>query len=653
MRNLKENTKQFEYGRLLDRSEAGRLHEVVEAWKQSPYLYGLKGRDLTRMAVLSENQKRQILRENSTTADMAVFDTIAIPMIRRQNVLMVTPNLISVQPLSYPNGVVFFLDYQVSTTKNPHRAHYLTDAAMGGANGNVFDEGVSGYDRHYDNLGFDNTKGREIPRGYTSYATLAAGETAAAGTFQSAGQGAFGGAGQINLVVVDYNLAAAGGITMDNVAALQVFLEGVHPTTGLPLVMGKDFFVQKSIQDWTDPILSTGRMGAPNQTTTFAGNTTNLSATITNVSSAITSLIIVGAAISGTNIPANTIVTGKTGTTLTISNAATGTAAVTDLVSSLAPTTHGDNQGQYQGPASTGNGITGPGIPNKVLRLKIISAIEGLGNRAIRIGYKQYFNLELNPAWSSELKLKITSAPIQTHIHKMKTAWTIELSQDLMAYHAIDAEAELTQLMAEEVAAEKDRMIMRELITLAAHFETWNADFANAIDPNPANTVFRGHEGNYNQTLIHAINRVNGKIQKSTKKGGANWIVISAEGAAKIVNLDTFKPTEMNEEGTKFAAGVELIGRLQQKWQIFVDPNLPAEVCLLGRKGSSFFDTGYVYCPYIEYILSPVVHDPQTYNPSRQIASRFGTAMLNNKFYGLVWMKGIEKFEVFMEATTV
>jgi len=87
MKNLKENTKQYEYGRLLDRSEASRLHEVVEAWKHSPYLYGLKGRDLARMATLAENQKRVILRENNTTADMAVFDTIAIPMIRRQNVL--------------------------------------------------------------------------------------------------------------------------------------------------------------------------------------------------------------------------------------------------------------------------------------------------------------------------------------------------------------------------------------------------------------------------------------------------------------------------------------------------------------------------------------------------------------------------------------
>ena len=652
MKNLKENTKQYEYGRLLDRSEASRLHEVVEAWKHSPYLYGLKGRDLARMATLAENQKRVILRENNTTADMAVFDTIAIPMIRRQNVLMVTPNLISVQPLSYPNGVVFFLDYQVSSTKNAQYAHYLANGAFSdGFNGNVFGEQnadgspTSGYDRHYNNRGYDNTKGRRFERGYTAFGTNP-NDGGIAATFQANGAN-FGGVGVANTVVADFDLTAAGGITMDNVASLRVFLSNVA------LVEGVDYFVQKSIQNWTDYALSTGRQGAAGQTTTFLCDTTNGVAVLTNVPANIAQFIIIGSVITGANIPAGTRVVTKTATTITMDANATGTAAIADATGFLAPTTAGSNQGQWQGPSSTENGITGPGVPNKILRLKIIPAATGYGVLNIRIGYAQYLNLELNPSWSSELKLKITSSPIQTYIHKMKTAWTVELSQDLMAYHAIDAEAELTQLMAEEVAAEKDRMIIRELVTLAAHFEVWNADFANAIDPNPANTVFRGHEGTYNQTLMFAINRVNGKIQKSTRKGGANWILISAEGAAKLQNLDTFKPMDVNDEGTKFAAGVELIGRLNQKWTIYVDPSLPAEVCLMGRKGTSFFDTGYVYCPYIEYILSPIVHDPQTYNPSRQIASRFGTAMLNNKFYGVVWMRGIETFNVFMEATTV
>lgn len=578
MKNLRENTKSHELGRLLERSEMAKRQTVVEAWKGSGYLYGLKGRDLGNMAMLAENQKRQILRENNTTADMAVFDTIAIPMIRRQNALMVSPNLISVQPLSYPNGIAFYLDYKVSSTKKPIKSTYLENDLSGGQaddmTGNTF-ESTSGYDRHYNNAGYDNTKGKEIARGWnpatSNFNNTSIGgldDTAYAAAFSKAGVDMGTGAGVININVIDFDLTAMGGITMDQAASITVY-----ESTGT-LVQGTDFFVQRVVNNYTDYALSTGRTGGG----------------------------------------------------LTTSEA---------------------------GPASTNNGISGPGSANKILRLRIIPTSDNQGTVALRLGFKQYLNLELYPAFSSELKLEIKSVPIQTQIHKMKTAWTVELAQDLMAYHAIDAEAELTQLLAEEVAAEKDRLIIRELTNLAGHFEVWNADFANAVDPNPANTVFRGTESSYNQTLMLAINRANGKIQKSTKRGGANWILISAEGAAKMVNMDPFKPTDLNEEGTKFAAGVERIGSLNQKYTVYVDPHLPAEVCLVGRKGTSFFDSGYVYCPYIEYMLSPVVLEQQDFNPRRQIASRFGTSMLNNKFFAVVWMKGMEVFDVLQPSTTV
>ncbi len=572
MKNLISNTQQRpELGRLMERSEASKRSMIVEAWKGSGYLRGLKGRDLGNMAILAESQKRQILRENNTTADMAVFDTIAIPMIRRQNALMVTPNLISVQPLSYPNGIAFYLDYKVSSTKEPLTENYRGASSLAG---NSFETG-SGYDRHYNNQGYDNTKGKVIFRGwnpntsnFNNTGRSGIDDTANAAVFTKAGVDLGTGVGVMSVAVIDFDLTTVGGITMDQVASLEVF------DAAGALVMGRDFFVQRTIQNYSEDILSTGRVGG--------GNTTS-----------------------------------------------------------------------DAGPANTGNGIIGPGQPNKFLRLRIVPTTDNLGTVALRLGYKQYLNLELNPAFSSELKMEIKSVPIETRIHKMKTAWTVELAQDLMAYHAIDAEAELTQLLAEEVAAEKDRLIMRELITLAGHFEVWEADFANAIDPNPANTVFRGLEGDYNQSLMYSMHRINGKIQKSTKKGGANWIVISAEGAAKLNNLDSYKPSDQNDEGTKFAAGVERIGTLNQKWTIYVDPNLPAEICLMGRKGTSFFDTGYVYCPYIEYMLSPVVLEPQEFNPRRQIASRFGTAMLNNKFFGVVYMKNITSFDYLQESTTV
>lgn len=579
MKFLKENLESKNLGRLIEQDEHSRRKILVEAWKNTGYLHQLKGRDVGNMAVLCENQKRQILRENNTTADMAVFDTIAIPMIRRQNALMVSPNLISVQPLSYPNGLVFYLDYRVSNTKKPLQSDYLANTLAGGQaddmNGNTF-QTLSGYDQFYNNANYDISKGRVIPRGWNATAA-SFNNTTIGGPNDSASSAAFtasatlsnAGTGAAQIAIVEFDLTAIGGITMDQAASI-----GVFDAAGA-LIQGTDYFVQRVPMNYTDDVLSSGRTA-----NAFAGG--------------------------GNESQATTSTYGRAG---------------------------------------------GPGAPNNKLRLRIIPTRDSLGVVGLRLAFSTYLNLELYPAFSSELVLEIVQVPIQTQIHKLKTAWTVELAQDLMAYYAIDAEAELSQLLAEQIAGEKDRLIIRELATLAGHFEVWNADFYNSVDPNPANTVFRGIESDYNQGLVFAINRVDGKIRKSTRQGGANWILTSAEAATKLINLDTFKAFDHDEMGTKYALGVEKIGTLESKFQVYVDPNLPGNLVLVGRKGSTFFDTGYVYCPYIEYILSPTVIEDQDFNPRKMISSRFGTKMLNNRFYGVVYCKGLTSFEVYQPNT--
>ena len=562
MKFIKENIENKNLGRLIDSDEKQKRQVLVEAWKGTGYLYGLKGRDLSNMAVLMENQKRQILKEGNSTADMVVFDTIAIPMIRRQNAMMVTPNLISVQPLSQPHGLAFYMDYHVSSTKLPIGSDYLanTGALADNMTGNTF-QTVSGYDQFYNNQNYDISKGKVITRGW-NVATTNFNSSATGGMNDSAYSTVLtnqvtlsDGSGKAQYAIVDFDLTTLGGITMDNASSL-----AVYDKAGV-LIAGTDFYFQRVEQNWSDDILSTGRLSAGTTTSTV----------------------------------------GRPG---------------------------------------------GPGAPNMILRLKIIPARDGLGVVNIALGYNQYLNLELNPAFSSELKLEIKSVTIDTQIHKLKTAWTVELAQDLMAYYAIDAEAELSQLLAEQIAGEKDRLLIRELIRLAGHTEIWNADFYGSVDPNPANTVFRGIESDYNQGLVFAINRANARILKSTRQGGANWILISAEGASKLTNLDVFKAYDMDEQGTKFALGVEKIGTLQSKYQVYVDPMLPSWVCLVGRKGTSFFDTGAVYCPYIEYMLSPTIIEDQDFNPRKMISSRWGSKVLNNRFYTLLVMKGIETYDV-------
>ena len=555
MKLLNENIESKNLGRMIDQDESAKRKMLVEGWKGTGYLHGLRGKDASNMAVLMENQKRQILKENTTTADMAIFDTIAIPMIRRQNALMISPNLISVQPLSYPHGLVFYLDYKVSNTKKPLYSEYLNAGGVTGMDGNTFND-LSGYDQFYDNANFDVSKGRAIPRGWDANAAALVSTDSGNSAAFTATADLTSGANVAQIAIVEFDLSSIGGITMDQAASLKVY------DAAGAAIQGTDFFVQRVNQNYTDDIMSSGR--------TASGSTT-----------------------------------------------------------------------------STDGRLGGPGAPNSKLRLKIIPTRDNIGTLTVKLGFQEYMNLELYPAFSSELKIEIVQVPITTQIHKLKTAWTVELAQDLMAYYAVDAEAELSQLLAEQIAGEKDRLIVRELVNLAGHYEIWNSDFYGTIDPNPANTVFRGIESDYNQGLILAINRIDAKIRKSTKQGGANWILISAEGAAKLTNLQSYKPMNQDDQMTKFALGVEKIGTIESKYTVYVDPNLPGNICLIGRKGTTFFDTGYVYAPYIEYILSPTVIEDQDFNPRKMISSRFGTKMLNNRFYGVVYMKGLASYDVF------
>ena len=119
--------------------------------------------------------------------------------------------------------------------------------------------------------------------------------------------------------------------------------------------------------------------------------------------------------------------------------------------------------------------------------------------------YKTYNDLEASPNMS-ELTTRFSSVTVVTETRKMRAHWTPELAQDLEAYHSIDAEAELTALLSEEVTAEIDREIIRDLIAGAMFRARW--DYAGLSN----NTSFFGTQKDWNQTLVTRINEVSAQI---------------------------------------------------------------------------------------------------------------------------------------------
>jgi len=249
------------------------------------------------------------------------------------------------------------------------------------------------------------------------------------------------------------------------------------------------------------------------------------------------------------------------------------------------------------------------------------------------IKWNEYATLE-GDAKMNEVKLVVTSVTVQATTRKLKAVWTPELAQDLAAYHSLDAEAELTALLSEEVAAEIDREIIRDLIHVAPYRTTWDYSLANA--------TYSGFQTQkvHNQSLVTEINRVSAKIHKETLRGGANWIVCSSEISAILEDLDTFKAPNVSDE-MQFNMGIESVGQIGSRYKVYKDPYMPANICLMGHKGSSFLEAGYVYAPYIPFQITPVMYDADDFTPRKGIMTRYGKKVVNNKFYGLVYVSNI------------
>ena len=225
---------------------------------------------------------------------------------------------------------------------------------------------------------------------------------------------------------------------------------------------------------------------------------------------------------------------------------------------------------------------------------------------------------------------------------KLRAQWSPELAQDVSAFHNIDAEAELTALLSEQVAAEIDREILRDLekVRLGTYVGI-------TTDGREYLTVqLTIHQKDWNQTLITAINQISAQIHKSTLRGGANWIVVSSEISAIFDDLEYFHVSNAAPEQDQYNMGIERVGTLSGRYQVYRDPYFPPNTVLLGHKGTSLLDTGYVYAPYVPLQLTPTMYNPFNFTPIKGIMTRYAKKMVNNRFYGKITVDGVRTFDL-------
>lgn len=494
---------------------------IIKNWENSGLLEGLNTGKKQSIAQLLENQASHMLNEVTLDSSAGRFDTVAFPMVRRIFSRLLANEIVSVQPLALPSGLLFYMDARVSST---------TVAPQNTANGQAGPSfaTTSAYERFYDNKGYD-----------TSFGTA----TTAYGTVVSVGSGS--------------------------------------TTTGLietGVTLGTSFDIVK------------------------AQSSSSL------IMSAVTAVVYNGVTVvaAGSNIR---------------------------YYSSLQK--WGTDQFSYGGTAQTA-GVVLDVRPAGVYGASFNTAL--LQNFSFIPSFQVYNDLE-GKSEMTELTIRFSSVTVNTSTRKMRAHWTPELAQDLEAYHSIDAEAELTALLSEEIAAEIDREIIRDLVQQAMFEARW--DYAGLKN----NANFFGTQKDWNQTLITRINELSAQIHKATLRGGANWIICSAEAGAIFDDLEYFHvDSSASPETEKYNLGVEKIGNLGNRYVVYKDPYMPAQIVLLGHKGNTFLEAGYVYAPYIPLQLTATIYDPNDFTPRKGIMTRYAKKMINNRFYGVIILDNLNTY---------
>ncbi len=222
----------------------------------------------------------------------------------------------------------------------------------------------------------------------------------------------------------------------------------------------------------------------------------------------------------------------------------------------------------------------------------------------------------------NRINVQILKQVVEAKTRKLSARWTFEAAQDAQSMHGLDVEAEIMAALAQEITVEIDQEILASLRALAGN--TFNFNQATVS----GTATFVGDE---HAALAVLINRAANLIAQRTRRGAANWAVVSPE-ALTVLQSATTSAFARSTEGTFEApTNTKFVGTLNNAMKIYVDSyaNTGTSV-LVGYKGSSEADAAAFYCPYVPLMSSGVVLDPATFEPVVGFMTRYGYAELTN-----------------------
>lgn len=329
--------------------------------------------------------------------------------------------------------------------------------------------------------------------------------------------------------------------------------------------------------------------------------------------------------VDGENLGAASV-SGQTAFTGTLAYTPVKASSVSIVIGSVTATDDGNGN-------LTGTGVAGASVINYttgVVTLNLSAAPAGGSQAVATYSYNMEGNSNI-PAVNVDIALVAVTAKTR----KLKALWSSEAADDLKALHGVDAEQELVAGVGSELALEIDREIINDLVGGATGATTnWDANI-------PAGMA----DIDYIRSIITPMTLIANQIGKNTLRGPANFVVMSYDLAAQIEQLSTngfFRPVFAGDKDALAAAeapqswGMMKMGTIQSRYVCYKDPYLASNKAVIGFKGNSFVDAGYVWAPYVPLQVTATFLDPNDFRFRKGLRTRYAKLLARPEFYGLL-----------------
>jgi len=224
------------------------------------------------------------------------------------------------------------------------------------------------------------------------------------------------------------------------------------------------------------------------------------------------------------------------------------------------------------------------------------------------------------------MSIQIVKETVEAKSRKLAARWTFEAAQDAQAMHGVDIEAEILAALAQEITTEIDQEILASLMSLAGHS---SATF-NQTAVSGSNDFTPTFLGDIHAVLAITMNEQANLIAARTRRGAANWAVVSPNVLTVLQSATTSAFARTTEGTFEAPTNVKLAGTLNNSMKIYVNTYAANDDVLLGYKGSTETDAAAFYCPYVPLMSSGVVMDPNTFEPTVSFMTRYGYKELTN-----------------------